>query len=750
MKTVPAGTEQKSAQNIIEWTGLAPIFGTCPGVQPDGTIHSLPLLNFNSNRQQILDYFNNTWTLTEVLFSSLTSEEAFYRRPYHQLRHPLIFYYAHPAVLYVNKLRVAGLLDHAVHPEFEHLFEVGVDEMRWDDLHEGNQNVWPELSKVTAYRKTVYDLMCQLIKTHPLLEPGHSITQQSPLWALVMGFEHERIHLETSNVLMRELPIEFVRKPKEWPASVGLKAESTAPRNAFVSVPGTTVTLGKPTDWPSFGWDNEYGSETHACSPFSTTQFLISNGEFLEFVTGGGYLDKKYWSQDGWDWRGFRNTRWPTFWVQVGPAGLHQYSLRTTFEVIPMQWDWPVCVNFHEAKAYCAWRTEKDHSPAPYRLLHEVEHQALRDANVARDPVMTENDFKNYNLNLSTGSESPVDAYAANNKGIFDSFGNVWQWCEDAFHPLNGGKPHPYYEDFSVPCYDGRHQMILGGSFTSTGDEASIWARFHFRPHFFQHAGFRLVRSEKALQGSANYESQEMINRYLLMHWGTDEQIWGQSPTASLGRPPVVHLPMKCAELVEKYARGFDRALDLGCAVGRSSFEMARHFKQVIGIDFSREFVDCAQRMKDQGSITYRRKNSGSSSTEITSSVDKDLDRKRVSFQQGDACALPAEIAGFDAVLLANVLCRLPTPSACLERMQSSQAALVKPGGILVMTTPFSWLEEYTPKSQWMNGLADVQKILTDFELIHQEELPFLIREHQRKFEYIITLASVWRRKGAS
>jgi hypothetical protein len=37
-------------------------------------------------------------------------EEAFFRPPWHKLPHPLVFYYAHPAVLYVNKLRVAGLI----------------------------------------------------------------------------------------------------------------------------------------------------------------------------------------------------------------------------------------------------------------------------------------------------------------------------------------------------------------------------------------------------------------------------------------------------------------------------------------------------------------------------------------------------------------------------------------------------------------------------------------------------------------
>jgi hypothetical protein len=58
----------------------------------------------------VLDYFDNTWTLTEVLFAGLQGSEAFLRQPYHQLRHPMMFYYVHPAVLYVNKFRVAGLM----------------------------------------------------------------------------------------------------------------------------------------------------------------------------------------------------------------------------------------------------------------------------------------------------------------------------------------------------------------------------------------------------------------------------------------------------------------------------------------------------------------------------------------------------------------------------------------------------------------------------------------------------------------
>jgi 2-polyprenyl-3-methyl-5-hydroxy-6-metoxy-1,4-benzoquinol methylase len=36
------------------------------------------------------------------------------------------------------------------------------------------------------------------------------------------------------------------------------------------------------------------------------------------------------------------------------------------------------------------------------------------------------------------------------------------------------------------------------------------------------------------------------------------------------------------------------RALDLGCAVGRSSFELTRYFDRVVGLDYSARFIQVA------------------------------------------------------------------------------------------------------------------------------------------------------------
>lgn len=71
--------------------------------------------------------------------------------------------------------------------------------------------------------------------------------------------------------------------------------------------------------------------------------------------------------------------------------------------------------------------------------------------------------------------------------------------------------------------------------------------------------------------------------------------------------------------------------------------------------------------------------------------------------RQGDACNLPRveEAFGpFDAILASNLLCRLPKPQEFL----SSLPRLLKPRGIVVMVSPYSWLVEYTARSEWMGG----------------------------------------------
>ena len=137
-------------------------------------------------RQELHASFQQTWQLYERLFELISDESAFFDRP-EPLRHPLIFYFAHTAVFFVNKLKLAGHITQRVNPDFEALFAVGVDEMSWDDLNDEHYP-WPSVSDVRAYRSEVFDVVNSFIDVLPLTLP---ITQTDAAWVILMGIEHE-------------------------------------------------------------------------------------------------------------------------------------------------------------------------------------------------------------------------------------------------------------------------------------------------------------------------------------------------------------------------------------------------------------------------------------------------------------------------------------------------------------------------------------------------------------------------------
>ena len=326
-----------------------------------------PLLNggdAEQKRAEILAYFHATFDGYERLFEVLTCDEAYYKKPI-SLRHPLIFYLGHTATFFINKLVLAGLVERRINPEFESMFAIGVDEMSWDDLNEARYD-WPAVDSVKAYRRSVRAVVDQLIRTAPLSLP---IGWDHPWWIVLMGIEHERIHLETSSVLIRQHQLKYVTPHPAW---APCRKTATAPENELVAVPSTALRLGREHGDPVvYGWDNEFGVHMANVQAFRASRYLVSNHEFLAFVEAGGYADDSLWTQEGAAWKQFAQAQHPTFWVKDGKA----WKLRLMLEEVPMLWDWPVETNYHEAKAFCEWKARQ--SGQPVRLPTEDEWQAL-------------------------------------------------------------------------------------------------------------------------------------------------------------------------------------------------------------------------------------------------------------------------------------------------------------------------------------------------------------------------------------
>ena len=93
----------------------------------------------------------------------------------------------------------------------------------------------------------------------------------------------------------------------------------------------------------------------------------------MGFVEDRGYEQQELWTAEGWKWVGFTQARHPLFWVE-SPDG---YRFRTMAQIIDMPWDWPVEVNYLEAKAFCNWLARRDRKPI--RLPTEAEWYRLRD-----------------------------------------------------------------------------------------------------------------------------------------------------------------------------------------------------------------------------------------------------------------------------------------------------------------------------------------------------------------------------------
>ena len=64
------------------------------------------------------------------------------------------------------------------------------------------------------------------------------------------------------------------------------------------------------------------------------------------------------------------------------------------------------------------------------------------------------------------------------------------------------------------------------------------------------------------------------------------------------------------------------RALDIGCSVGRSTFDLASDFNEVIGIDYSQAFIDCASKLKEKGTLTYNMDEEGDLKQEMEARID--------------------------------------------------------------------------------------------------------------------------------
>lgn len=493
-----------------------------------------------------------------------------------------------------------------------------------------------------------------------------------------MGAEHERIHIETASVHLRELPLQYVRQSMSsfWKRCLH-GSTVTAPINTLVPIPGGEVRMGRKYDDDTYGWDSDYSGDSTPVkvAPFKASKYLVSNKEFMSFIQEGGYTNKNFWDEEGWRWVTWKKPEYPWFWVKDDGRPNH-FALRLQTKLIDLPLDWPVELNNLEALAFCQYLSQKLHTTI--RLPTEAEWTLLFDRCVGVDQDHWGEGKAPGNLNLERFcSSSPVNMFQ--HKDLYDVIGNVWQHTGDKVYPFPHYHVHPFYDDFSRPTFDNLHTCMKGGAWVSTGNEATRDARFAFRRHFFQFIGVRYVEGESVEERVIS----KMVGVDAEVDYITDYHFGSISEIVNSGPLRIAQFSMKAFEEFGKVPA--NRAMDLFCGAGRVSFELTALFKEVRGVDFSARRLIPAFSLRERGECEYLT-DRGIPEKEEAHLIKSERfgwhgQRDKATFFQSDPVNLHKHLDNFSMIVGWNCLEESYQPSAVPPHLLSR----ILPGGLLVL-----------------------------------------------------------------
>ena len=257
-------------------------------------------------------------------------------------------------------------------------------------------------------------------------------------------------------------------------------------------VPGGTLSLGAAHGADEFIHDNEKWAHPVKVGSFEIAKAPVTQSQFADFVSSGGYQRRQFWSDEGWRWRESVGAECPIYWRKADGGWMRREFDRW----VPLEPHRPVIhVSWHEADAFCRF--------AGRRLPTEPEWEAASAGTAdSRGKLALEK------RRFPWGNEPPsarlanlggrwlgcvdVDAFPEGDSafGCRQMIGNVWEWTASAFNPYPGFATDPY-QDYSKPWF-GTHKVLRGGCwFTQARLIRNTWRNFYTADRRDILAGFR-------------------------------------------------------------------------------------------------------------------------------------------------------------------------------------------------------------------------------------------------------------------
>jgi len=432
--------------------------------------------------RNLLKRLEDARAVTDELFQ-IVRPAALYDRPIAE-RHRIIFYIGHLEAFDWNLFRGERPQLKSFDPDYDRLFAFGIDPVD-GQLPSDQPSDWPSLVEVKGYNQRVRDELDGLLTSANLNEPqDHGAIQLATL--LHTAIEHRLMHAETLAYMFHRLP--FDRKAAQPQAQ--LPSEDFSPR--VIDIPAGPATLGlRRSAQHPFGWDNEFEACEVDVPPFRIDRFMVTNREFLQFVSDAGYRRPELWSRDDWQWIHQNGIQYPAFWLREGNNWLY----RGMFEAFALPPDSPVYVSHAEARAYARWAGKSLPTEAQW---HRAAYGQPGDAERQYPWGDTDDVSGKGNFDFVHWDAAPVAA-KANNESAFGAVGmvgNGWEWTASEFAPFPGFQPFSFYPGYSANFFDGKHFVMKGGSARTAAVLLRKSFRNWFQPRYqYVYAGFRCVSS---------------------------------------------------------------------------------------------------------------------------------------------------------------------------------------------------------------------------------------------------------------
>lgn len=290
----------------------------------------------------------------------------------------------------------------------------------------------PSTDKVLTYRKYVDEKMQDFLQ---------QTTDKKIIDLVVLGLHHEQQHQE---LLVTDVKYMLGHNPifPVFHSDFNLVKDHNTDTET-IKIAGGNYTIGHQTD--DFCYDNELGVHQVYVADFEINNYLVTNGEYIEFIESGGYADFNLWLDEGWAWVNKNQINAPMYWHNID-GEWHYYTLAGLQKVDKNA---VLChINFYEANAFAEWKGMR----LPTEFEWEIASQKLH-------------------------------------------WGKRWEWTGSAYLPY----PNFVKANGAVGEYNGKfmsNKMVLRGASVATSPEHSrhTYRNFFHPTERWQYTGIRLVK----------------------------------------------------------------------------------------------------------------------------------------------------------------------------------------------------------------------------------------------------------------